>query len=185
MLKALATEKNVQDVVLLYREHFDNPQNTAEDVPILQRHQPHKNPYSTPVDGADTGAEHEAKMTRIQLGSSLGFLTRRPLLFNVCRHKAGLTTWMSPDAFALTGEEKELPSHLESLRLHWHQLSGVHAIIRMIFTPEPERDHCTGVLVADEVGLGKTYQSATVIAFLADTYNRQRGGYAPPPLLGR
>lgn len=183
MLESLATDKDVQDVIILYHEFFHNPQNTASDVPILERHQPPKNPFGIPVDGADTGAEYEAKMSSEELGLSLGFIDEVPLLFNLFRHKDGLTSWTTPEAFTIQG--KKLPSHLERLNLHWHQLAGVHAIVRMCFTPTPEPNHCAGVLVADEVGLGKTYQSATVIAFLADTFIRQSEDLEIPPLLGQ
>jgi SNF2 family DNA or RNA helicase len=183
MLQSLATDKDVEDVITLFHEFFDsNPQDTPTDVPILQRHQPPANPFGLPVDGADTGAEFEAKMSTTALGLSLGFIDDIPILFNVYRHKDGITSWQAADAFKVA-EGQELPKHLERLQLHWHQLAGVHAIIRMCFTPKPDENHCAGVLVADEVGLGKTYQSATVIAFLAAGFLRQSERLEMPPLL--
>lgn len=180
MLMSLATEKAVQDVILLYHEHFDNPSNVADDVPILEPQQALENPFGAPVDSADMGVEYEAKMTPAQLGANLGFINGLPLLFNRLRRTDGLTTWTSPEVFRYKGKA---PAEIENLELHWHQLAGVHAIIRMCFGEKPSSGHCIGVLVADEVGLGKTYQSATVIAFLADSVLRQKEGLNVPPLL--
>ncbi|KAF8166505.1 hypothetical protein BJ912DRAFT_1067891 [Pholiota molesta] len=138
MLKSLATEKAVQDVILLYREHFDNPSNVADDMPILESPQTLKNLFGTPVDGADIGAEFEAQMSPDLLAASLGFIKRDgqpgglPLLFNESRRTDGLTAWSNPEAFKYKGDKA--PIELEPLALHWHQLAGVHAIIRTCFT---------------------------------------------------
>ncbi|PPR01683.1 hypothetical protein CVT26_013098, partial [Gymnopilus dilepis] len=67
--------------------------------------------------------------------------------------------------------------------LHWHQVAGVHSIIRNIFYPNPHPDNITGMLVADEVGLGKTCQAICVILFLVTAVLRQKKKFEPPPLL--
>lgn len=36
MLRSLASEQAVQDIILLYRESFDNPLNAADDVPLVE-----------------------------------------------------------------------------------------------------------------------------------------------------
>ncbi|KAF8951749.1 P-loop containing nucleoside triphosphate hydrolase protein, partial [Flammula alnicola] len=180
MLRSLASEQAVQDIILLYREFFDNPLNAADDVPLVDRQKPIQIPFGDSVDGADTGAEYEAKIPPKALATNLGFVDRIPLLFNMHRRTDGLTPWSNPEAFQF---QRDPPAELENLELHWHQLAGVHAIIRACFTPEPLDEHCAGVLVADEVGLGKTYQSATVIAFLADAVIRQVEELTVAPLL--
>jgi TATA-binding protein-associated factor len=55
----------------------------------------------------------------------------------------------------------------------------------MIFTPETAPSHCTGVLLADEVGLGKTFQACTVIGFLGELAVRQLKKLTLPPIIGR
>jgi TATA-binding protein-associated factor len=70
---------------------------------------------------------------------------------------------------------------MEPLALHWHQLAGVHAIMRMNFTKNPvSSDHRCGMLIADEVGLGKTFQAATTIAFLSDLVMCQKLSQSQP-----
>lgn len=172
MLKALSTEAEVQDIISLYHERFDNPSNALDDAPLIDRDPVIRNPFGPAVEGADPGTEVEAKMSPAELSKSLGFVQGLPLLFNEIRHRDGLTMWTNPQAFMME-DRKNPPSSISRLRLQWLQLAGVHAIIRACFTAEPDRDHCTGMLVADEVGLGKTYQAATVIAFLAEAAIRQ------------
>ncbi|KAF9470636.1 hypothetical protein BDN70DRAFT_901952, partial [Pholiota conissans] len=186
MLKSLSTEEDVQDIISLYREHFDNPAISPDDIPLIDRDPIVKIPFGPPVEGADPGTEVEAKMSSKKLAISLGFLRRTPipLLFNDIRHLDGLNYWTNAEAFVME-DRNHLPKSIVKLRLHWHQLAGVHAIIRACFTEEPDRDHCTGVLVADEVGLGKTYQAATVIAFLAEAAIRQDDLIVAPILQAR
>lgn len=78
---------------------------------------------------------------------------------------------------------------MERLYLHWHQLCGVHAVVRINFTETPAPNRCCGVLIADDVGLGKTFQAAATIAFLSELYMRQmlrRSKSVPlPPIIGK
>ncbi|KAG6903164.1 hypothetical protein DXG01_000613, partial [Tephrocybe rancida] len=68
------------------------------------------------------------------------------------------------------------------LRLHWHQLAGISAVIRMLFFPDPTKS-CGGALITDDVGLGKTFQAAGTIALLADIRERQQRHEALPPII--
>ena len=58
----------------------------------------------------------------------------------------------------------------------------------MLFDEKPAPGKCLGVLIADEVGLGKTFQAATAIAFFLDVVIRQeirKNGPTPdPPIIG-
>jgi len=62
--------------------------------------------------------------------------------------------------------KNRIPSHLSILGLHWHQLAGIHSIVCTIFIATEDLSHPCGVLIGDEVGLGKTAQAIGVIAFL-------------------
>ncbi|KJA14356.1 hypothetical protein HYPSUDRAFT_208778 [Hypholoma sublateritium FD-334 SS-4] len=151
MLETLSTEEEVQDIISLYHERFDTPANAPDDVPLIDCDPIIQNPFGPPVEGADPGVEVEAKMSPAELSKNLGFVKGLPLLFNNIRHRDGLTMWTNPEAF----------------------LAGVHAIMRGCLTVEPNSDHCTGMLVADEVGLGKTYLAATAMAFLSEAAIQQ------------
>ena len=180
MIKSLATDDGVQAIMDMYREFFANPETSGNDAPIIEYHRNVLGPLEKSANSGDTGVEYEAQMTPTQLGENLGFVQGIPLLFNDLRRTDGLNPWKSPEAFTKTSEN--LP-FLMNLDLHWHQLVGVHAIIRKCFAKQPSPDLCTGVLISDEVGLGKTYQAATVIAFLADAAMRQKATLAMPPIL--
>ena len=180
MIKSLATDDGVQAIMNMYCEFFPNPEMSGNDSPIIEYHRNSLAPLEQLSNSGDIGVEYEAQMTPTQLAENLGFVEGIPLLFNDLRRIDGLNPWKSPEAFTDTPEN--LP-FLMNLTLHWHQLVGVHAIIRKCFAEQPSPDLCTGVLVSDEVGLGKTYQAATVIAFLADAAMRQKANLAMPPIL--
>lgn len=173
MLKSLSSEQEIEDINLMYHEHFDNPLNAIDDLPLIEREPLIKNPFGPLVNDADTGTEVEALLSDEVIADNLGFVNKIPLLFNAHRHMDGHNCWANPEAFEFN--VKALPPWIKKIELHWHQLAGMHAIVRAIFTPEPLPKHCTGVLIADEVGLGKTYQAATVVASLADAAMRQDG----------
>lgn len=67
--------------------------------------------------------------------------------------------------------------------LFWHQLAGVHLVIRENFSAKP-LNTIPGMLIADEVGLGKTFQSAAIMSFLTERQQAELRGYPPPPLIG-
>lgn len=132
----------------------------------------------------DLGVEAEASKTPEALALSLGFtLNHLPLLFKSHRHKSGLNSWdpMNDELFIPAAASHN--ADMEPISLHWHQLAGVHAIVRNNFSDQPESILPCGALVADEVGLGKTFQAATVIAFLADVVMRQKLGKPLPPII--
>lgn len=169
------------DIINLYLDFFSN---VSSDVgPIIDAPRIFI-PFGDPVDGADAGTEVEAKMSLDELAFNLGFKGGLPLLFNTHRHRGGSTPWAPepPNCFDLNGP---LHSDLDLIKLHWHQLAGVHAIIRKNFTSEPAKGRCTGILLADEVGLGKTFQAATVIAFMSDLVLRQSHNFPLPPMIGK
>lgn len=177
-LSSLATDVDVTDVINLYHEFFTTNQegeaNTLIDEGQLSI------TFGTAEKGADPGVEVESSMTRESLSSNLGFRDELPLLFNSIRHKGGLSPWTHAAAF---GKSSGDDPDLEPLSLFWHQLAGVHAIIRMNFHPAPDSSRCNGTLIADEVGLGKTFQAATVIVILADLVIRQTQKIPLPPLI--
>ncbi|KJA15384.1 hypothetical protein HYPSUDRAFT_207935 [Hypholoma sublateritium FD-334 SS-4] len=181
MIKSLATDDNVQAIMNMYREFFDNPQNSQNDNPVIEYHRNELGPLEQSLNGGDTGVEYEARMSPTQLAENLGFFQDIPLLFNNHRRMDGLNPWTSPAAFV---ENAQNIPFLVNLDFHWHQLAGVHAVIRICFAEKPSPNLCTGVLISDEVGLGKTYQAATVIAFLADAAMRQKATvHVMPPIL--
>lgn len=124
--------------------------------------------------GGDLGMDKEKELSLDVLAHNLGFRNHLPAQFNKVRGKTGLTAWESPLD----------PKTSTNLELHWHQLAGVHSIIRRAFTPQPNLAHCTATLECDQVGLGKTTLAITVIAFLNQIVALQEKGMDLPPILG-
>jgi hypothetical protein len=112
------------------------------------------------------------------LSQNLGFQCNIPLFFNTHKHSGGSTPWDSPELFQNTEGNEALTRN----ELHWHQLSGVHGILRRLLSKSPSRAR-PGFLVADEVGLGKTLQSLAILAWLTECVGRQKAGIPLPPIL--
>jgi TATA-binding protein-associated factor len=126
----------------------------------------------------DPGVEVEWNMPPNALSQNLGFRSHRPLLFNKFRHKSGVTPWDHPNIFERSNVD------LVPIKLHWHQLAGTHAILRRFLSPESSFAP-SGILIADEVGLGKTLQALAVIAWLTECVGRQAASTQIPPILGK
>jgi len=121
----------------------------------------------------DLGVEREADMTEEDMLSSLGLDFRKPFPW---LHQATSTQVKSQWATGLDAsqvsafqrdmdtkaEAGNLPSKWQLLYLHWHQLAGVHAIARQLLIGGPK----SGVLLADEVGVGKTGTALALIALM-------------------
>ena len=165
----------------MYRDYFPSPETSSIEEPIID----HQRKISIPINGSasdgDAGVEEEAAMDPSALADELGFVNGIPLLFNSHRRLDGLNAWDNGEAFVKNDENAPM---LINLDLHWHQLAAVHAIVRICFSQEASPKRCTGVLICDEVGLGKTFQAATFIAFLADATIRQKADVGMPPVLG-
>lgn len=176
-LSSLATQTDVTDIIALYHEFFSINQDGEAASQVYEPQLP--NNFATTDNGVDPGVEFESTMEPNLLATSLGFPRGLPLLFNTFRHKGGLSPWTHPDVFKPPHQDPML----EPLKLFWHQLAGVHAIIRMNFHPNLSSSRFNGTLIADEVGLGKTFQAATVVVFLTDLVLRQSLGHPLPPII--
>ena len=184
MLESLATEEDVREIITLFHEYFTRP--VLEDTPALdQQHPILVVPFRGSNTSGDLGVEVESGMTPSQLSHNLGFASGLPFLFNSYRHTSGLNCWSSSLATTLTSPDIATNPLFTPLSLHWHQLAGVHAIIRMNFTSLENPSGCCGTLITDEVGLGKTFQATATLAFLSEVRIRQTTGQPLPPIIGK
>jgi hypothetical protein len=135
-------------------------------------------------DDEDLGVKLEKTKSYKELTAALGLDGdgRLQVLFNEARHVGGYTPW-SPDHKKLFEDFLKGDPHadLRTIRLHWHQVAGVHATIRKIFTMEPSSSNPAGILIADEVGLGKTFLSITVSGWIIQLAMAQSLESPPPP----
>ena len=143
----------------LYQDLLDAP---AEDSPPLQLERHIDINFVSLDESGSLGVGPEMSMTPDQLADDLGFKDGLPFLFINYRHKTGLVAWDNADVFNNLSDPDIIP-----LRLHWHQLAGIHAIIRQSFSAERGTIAKPGLLVADDVGLGKTGIAIAMMAFLA------------------
>lgn len=161
----------------MYNEYFEESleENTAplggDVIPTLH--------LSSAVEG-DLGMEVEEKLNPEVLSNRIGFRNGLAHQFNRHRHKAGLSIWDYPPLFREIGSEDP---NFSPLRLHWHQLAGVHSVARNIFSQTPRQPHFTGMLIADEVGLGKTLLALSIIGFLNQVFSLQERKLDLPPVL--
>lgn len=173
----LASEEDLADIMRLYQEYFMPSEDDDDDSPVLG----HEDPINfnlQDVEDGDLGMEEESKLDPDTLAHRLGFLKKRlPPQFMGFRHRSS-TAWDNIDNFS------DLNS-LQPLQLHWHQLSGVHSFARNTFTSKPSDTHCTGMLICDEVGLGKTALTISIIAFLSQCVLLQEKKAELPPVLGK
>lgn len=174
-LKSLASQEDVADIFNLYADFFPtvfDSVSLVDQVPTIGFQ------FGESVDGLDLGVEVESSLSPAALANNLGFIQGLPLLFSTYRHRGGLSAWDVANAQLFDPSKAAEDVDMQPISLHWHQLAGVHSVIRKIFTETPNSGGCHGILIADEVGLGKTFQAATLIAFLSDFILRQ--SFEPP-----
>jgi hypothetical protein len=176
--QALATDDDLAELNGKYHEYFSSQQD--DDGPVINDI-PQLSFSLSDVDRSDLGMEAEARLSPDTLAKNLGFIRQNlPYQFQPFRHKTGITAWDQPASFNVTTR-----ASLVEMKLHWHQLAGVHSIIRNTFTSKPKPDHCTGMLICDEVGLGKTALSIATIAFLNQAVILQEFNEPLPPILSK
>jgi TATA-binding protein-associated factor len=124
----------------------------------------------------------EANMDPKQLAKALGFKNQVPVSFNPYRHKSGASPWDDENLFEFP-QDQPPPKFIDLLKLHWHQLAGIHSVVRSIFLEHPDDSQPAGVLIGDEVGLGKTAQAIAFIAFLNQVIYVQSKDFILPPIL--
>jgi len=125
----------------------------------------------TIAPNTDLGVEKETSLSRQQMSALLGFNNAMPFQFNEYRHKNGILPWDDPKAF----EDADSPD-LQKIMLHWHQLFAVHAIVRNVFTVEPV-ERTPGLLIADEVGLGKTAMAIAIVRQITHPTSEEKRRY--------
>ncbi|KAH0583325.1 hypothetical protein H2248_011193 [Termitomyces sp. 'cryptogamus'] len=173
-LKGLATEADVADILSVYSDYFDNDD---DDEPVPEAAPSQHKLNQGLLDGDDFGVEFEMLMPPETLARNLGFIRGIPPAFHDKRHRLGINSWDDREAFR--AQIQLLP-----LKLHWHQLAGVHAAVQKLWSHRgDDGDRPIGVLIADEVGLGKTTQAIALLAFFNLAISAQLTNKPMPPIL--
>jgi SNF2 family DNA or RNA helicase len=179
-VRALATKKDLEELGLIYREYFGGNEQD-QDCPPEEVSLPLE---LTDATSDDVGMDMEMSMAPGLLAYrlSLRHETMLPYQFISTRCKKGYNPWDRPELFQ--PESLELNPDLSELRLHWHQLAGLHSLARTVFSEEPKSGQCAGILLGDEVGLGKTAQALASIGWINQVILMQERKMGLPPVIG-
>ncbi|KAK1233548.1 hypothetical protein PQX77_003294 [Marasmius sp. AFHP31] len=169
----LASEDDLAELNAIYNEYFRRPV-TDDDDPLPERPNPELIASIKEKGLGVLGMEDEAGMSPEQLSQALGLVDGLPFQWNAVRHRDGLTRWRNPKAFDSDANP--------SLQLHWHQLAGAHSIFRNCFEKEGTGKSTRGMLIADEVGLGKTALCLLIIAIVNQVIHLRGMGKSPAPV---
>ncbi|KAG2361110.1 P-loop containing nucleoside triphosphate hydrolase protein [Suillus spraguei] len=110
--------------------------------------------------------ENSGKAAWLEQSEDLGVDGGKPALFAEFHLKRGLCAWDE----ASTSKFVEENDDMEPLSLLWHQRVGVAAIVDKIWSATKSDDEVPGILIADEVGVGKTALTMGLIAFVIDAF---------------
>jgi SNF2-related domain len=170
----LSIDTSAEEIEDLFHE-YDAFYGLESDQPLeLTIHEPAPFTIVDPNLGCDPGVDQEVGLLREELCELLAFADGVPFLFNNYRDADGRNGWHP--------EFETLPT-LKRFSLLHHQLVGVAAIIRHVFSTS--KSSCHGVLLADDVGIGKTIQSLAMIAFMAELTVKRDRGLSVPPILSK
>jgi hypothetical protein len=171
-LAELVSEQELKECYQLYLQLFGPEADKDIPCPIMTDEvDGHRLGNSSFWQLGDLGVEEESKMSRADIMQSLGFSGQdvTPWSLSISNAQpydvwaANMTadeasaTRRSIDALAREG--KPLPPGWVKLQMKDHQLDCLHAVTRLLTTDGPKQ----GVLVADEVGVGKTAAALGVI----------------------
>ncbi|KAG6828497.1 hypothetical protein H0H87_001788 [Tephrocybe sp. NHM501043] len=173
VLKGMAMQEDIIKLKNVYHDFFK--MNVDDDQAVLHILNPKLQKGLDARDG-NIGVEMKAKMSPAELCQNLGFRPiKLPPQFYLHCHLIGLNNWDNPSAF-------DDESQHTDMSFHWHQLSGMHAAICKIFSCQPNPHHTTGILIADEVGLGKTAQAIGLLSFFNLVITVQASNHPVPPI---
>jgi len=151
-LENVATIKDVTSLYQTYDEYFDGGLDDKVEAPILEVVD--FGSTMKTID-CDFGMEMKASMSWEMLDQHLGLQKGVFPSFNFHRHRSEISPWDNEKLFMLSADDS-IPSYLSILKLHWHQVTGIYSILQSIFSTDQSHPQVSGILVGDEVRLGKT-----------------------------
>ncbi|KAL0057974.1 hypothetical protein AAF712_015368 [Marasmius tenuissimus] len=175
----LATQQDVDELANLYEDLFAQDFDD-EHALSFDPDDPDSNTQDGNAGDADAiGIDAVGTLDEPVVHGLLGLVDGQEPLFNSLRHKGGLTTWDNPEEFT--------PDSIEPNLCHLHQHNGALATLYSTTTTDPETKPVTSsMLIADEVGLGKTRLLAKIIAmFIRVVVSIERNIQLPPVLKDR
>ncbi|KAG0693276.1 hypothetical protein DFH29DRAFT_1007449 [Suillus ampliporus] len=114
----------------------------------------------------DLGVDSFRHLDDATLNHLLHFPDGRPALFAEFRSQTGKCAWDDPASKDFVQGNPDM----QPLSLLWHQRVGIASLVDKFWLSEETSAGVPGVLVADEVGVGKTALIMGTIAFTIDAY---------------
>ncbi|KAK1235519.1 hypothetical protein PQX77_001251, partial [Marasmius sp. AFHP31] len=169
----LASEEDMLELQGVYDAYFGELDASTSEPPLHDLADAELQEALGKADSDALGMDEEAKMSIQQLDLDLG--TQHGLTFqcNTVRHPDGYTLWTNPDSFN---------SNTPPLVPHWHQIVGVRSIVRHVMSTHPAKRVPNGMLIADEVGLGKTLLCLLFVAWVNQVLYLLSLGRPGPPI---
>jgi hypothetical protein len=177
--KAEDIERTLEELVDVFRQ-----QPESIDPPVVDM-DPEKLWEIFDNDGQDMGVTEFKMHSREELEKLLGFQNTRPFLFNryLCK--------TDPSKSSNAGNDKpEAEADMVECKLGWHQLVGVAALVDHTFGESglSVSRPVTNMLLADDVGIGKTAEVMAYLAFLmvvwaSESKSELAAGKGRPPIV--
>jgi TATA-binding protein-associated factor len=175
----LANKEAVQQIVNMYLDFFhrEDGELNLDEGSIVELWNEACN------DSGDMGVERMQTKTEEELCNLLSFHNGRPINWNSFRSVTNsATAWEELDEVARAKFETG-GDDMQELSLLWHQLVGVASLAVKAWGTDT-RHAPFGILLADEVGVGKTAQVMAFIALLQLVNQCEVNGQSRPPILG-
>lgn len=172
---SLAAAGDIEEIWALYVQLFEISDSQVEGLLLDLEEESGRREW----DGCeDLGVGSFAMMGDDKLNGLLNFASGRPTLFARFRSRSGKCAWDD----SLAAEFREDDDDMQELALLWHQRVGVAALVETIWLEVEGSEGVPGVLIADEVGVGKTALTMGAIAFMIDAFWQQEmaGGKGRP-----
>lgn len=135
--------------------------------------------------GADIGVTDEAKWTDEQVREILGWLSpfRNLVHFARFRSEGQANEWDKPELF---NKEDGTMKHGvgRPVEPRWSQFVGLIAILKRLYSKAQDTPAQPCILVADEVGVGKTIETILTITYVMAVRFAKEHNIPLPPLFG-
>lgn len=168
----VASDEELREVQALYEAHFDRD---LVDIAVPDLHRSSEGLSIDDITTEDLGVGAFRNDDYDVLNQRLGWQHNRPILFNEKRSILGYNYWDDAD--------KIVDEQTKPLELMWHQMVGIAAIARKLWQRENNPAPGTGVLLADAVGVGKTFTILGCIALIIDTREAEVMGKPRPKII--
>ncbi|KAG2108191.1 uncharacterized protein F5147DRAFT_652914 [Suillus discolor] len=149
-IASLAAAGDVEEIWALYLQLFETELGQLE-VPHVEDDEDPSGWEDWENSSEDLGVDGWREMDNGTLNHLLQFPGGKPMLFTEFRSKSGLCAWED-----MSKKFVKENNDMEQLSLLWHQCVGVAAIVDKIWLSNETEGDIPGILITDEVGVGKT-----------------------------